>query len=73
MSSRYFLSAEDEELDEFACRAFNPDNHIHVRLPSGAVAWVAADVSCDTLAALDRMAVAMVNTHAAPMNKEVLP
>ena len=51
------MSAENEELDELACRIFNPDDHIHVELPSGAVAKVAKDCSLETLAALDRLAV----------------
>ena len=51
------MSADEEELDELACRIFNPDDHIHIELPSGAVAKVAKDCSPETLAALDRLAV----------------
>jgi hypothetical protein len=46
------LGDESEE-----CFVFNPHGHVHVELPSGAVATVALDCSAETLAALDRMAV----------------
>ncbi len=50
------MTGHEEDLDEWACRAFNPDDMIDVLLPSGAIARVAPDVSVETLAALDRMA-----------------
>lgn len=42
--------------DEPNC--FNPNDHIHVVLPSGAVATVSPDCSNETLEALDKLAIA---------------
>lgn len=57
MERRYFpLNARDEELDELACRLFNPDNQVRIELACGGWAKVSADISPETLAALERMA-----------------
>lgn len=58
--SRQPSDEEMDELDEWARRAFNPDDMIDVVLPSGAVARVAPDVPLETLASLDRMAALMI-------------
>lgn len=58
--SRQPSDEEMDELDEWARRAFNPDDMIDVVLPSGAVARVAPDVPLETLASLDAMAALMI-------------
>lgn len=50
--------AGEPNLTDLAREIFNPDGHVHVTLPCGAVVRVAPDVGPETLAALDAVFVA---------------
>lgn len=64
------MSAEEEEWDEWMCRAMNPDGHIRVLLPAGWTATVTPDVSLETLMSLDRLAVLATAQYEDEINYE---